>query len=101
MRRVAQQRLERPEAEDLVDDVAEDDLALGHAERHALFGDQLEEQRADFRLGARRVGRRQRLEVQPVEQLPVDVGLQLEVLRPRRFGARAAGRGLSVSTESG
>ena len=87
-RRVAQQRLERPEAEDLVDDVGEDRLALGHAERHALFGDQVEEQRADFRLGARALGRGERLEVQPVEQLPVDVGLQLEVLRPRRFRPR-------------
>ncbi len=84
-RRVAQQRLERPEAEDLVDDVAEDHLALGHAERHALFGDQVEQQRADLRLGARPLGRRERLEVQAVEQLAVDVGLQLEVLRPRRF----------------
>ena len=104
-RRVAQQRLERPEAEDLVEDVAEDRSRSLMLSGVPLFGDQLEEQRPDFRLGARAVGRRQRLEVQPVEQLPVDVRLQLEVLRPRRLdrGARAAAprlalaRGLSCS----
>ena len=90
-RRVAQQRLERAEAEDFVDDVAENRVALAHAERHALFGDQVEEQRADIGFGARPLGRCQRLEVQPVEQLPVDVGLELDVLRPRRFDARRRG----------
>ena len=38
----------------------------------------------------------QRLEVQAVEQLPVDVRLQLEVLRARRFeasGSRRRGTG--------
>ena len=83
--RVAQQRLERTEAEDLVDDVAEDDLALGHAERRAFLGDEIEQQRADLRFGARPLGGRQRLEVQAVEQLAMDVRLQLEVLRPRRL----------------
>ena len=37
-RRVAQQRLERSEAEDLVEDVAEDRLALGEADRRVLLG---------------------------------------------------------------
>ena len=37
------------------------------------------------------LGGGERLEVQPVEQLPVDVRLQLEVLRPRRARARRAG----------
>ena len=88
---IAQQRLERPEAEHLVDDVAEDRVALAHAERHALFGDEVEEQRADVGFGARPLGRRQRFEVQPVEQLAVDVGLELDVLRPRRLDARPSG----------
>ena len=51
-RRIAQQRLERPEPEDLVDDVAENRVALAHAERHALFGNQVEEQGANVRFGA-------------------------------------------------
>ena len=81
-----------PEAEDFVDDVAEDRVALAHAERHALFGNQVEEQRADVGFGARPLGRRQRFEVQPVEQLAVDVGLELDVLRPRRLDARPSAR---------
>ena len=79
--RVAQQRLERPEAEHLVDDVAKDRLALRHAERRAFLGDQLEEQRPDLALRARAVGGRERLEVQPVQQLLVNRGLQLDILR--------------------
>ena len=55
-----------------------------------LLGDQFEQQRADFRFGARAIGRRERLEIQPVEQLAVDVGLQLEILR-RGASAAAAG----------
>ena len=53
-RRVAQQRLERPEAEHLVDQLAEQRVALAQAERRALLGEQLAEQRADLALGARR-----------------------------------------------
>ena len=68
-RRVAQQRLERSEAEDLVDDVAEDRVALGHADRRALLGDQLEEQRPDLRFGADALGRRELLEIQPLSSL--------------------------------
>ncbi len=90
-RRIPQERLERPEAEDLVDDVAEDRVALAHAERHGLFGNQVKEQRPDVRFGARPLRRRQRFEVQAVEQLAVDVGLELDVLRPRRLDARACG----------
>ena len=51
------------------------------------------EQRADLALGARPIGLRQRLEVQPVEQLAVHVRAQLEVLLPRRRLERRAGRG--------
>ena len=96
---IAQQRLERPEAEDLVDDVAEDRVALAHAERHALFGDQLEEQRPDLGFGARPLGRGQRLEVQAVEQLAVDVGLELDVLRAAAL-RRADARGVGLATAS-
>ena len=65
-------------------------FALGHAERHRLFGDQIEEERANLGFGPRALGRGQRFEVQPVEQLPVNVRLELDILRPRRVGARWA-----------
>ena len=90
--RVAQQRFERPEPEDLVEDVAEDLLALRHRERLALLAEQLEEQRADVAFGARPIDGRKGLEVQPVQQLPVNVRLQLDVLRPRRLRARSRAR---------
>ncbi len=90
-RRIAQQRLERTQAEHLVDDITEDGIAFAHAERHVLFGDEVEEQRADVGFGARPLGRRQRFEVQAVEQLAVDVRLELDVLRPRRLDARPSG----------
>ena len=82
---VAQQRLERTKSEDLVDDVAEDRFALGHAQRHAFFGNQVEQQRPDFGFGTWPLDRRQRFEVQPVQQLAMNVGLELDVLRPRRI----------------
>ena len=67
-------------------------FALGHAERHPLFGDQVEQQRADLRFGARALDRGERLQVQAVQQLPVDVRLQLDVLRPRRLGRAGRAR---------
>src|SRR5688572_24168406 len=79
--RIPQQWLERPEAEDLVDDVAQDALALGHAERHALLGDQVEEQRPNLAFCPRSLRVGQGLEIQAVEKLAVDVPLQLDVLR--------------------
>ena len=97
-RRIAQQRLERPEPEDFVDQLAEQDVALAQAERRSFFGEQLADQRADLAFGARAIGVRQRLEIQPVEQLAVDVRLQLDVLRadapaaPRRRRRTRVGR---------
>src|SRR5918994_1987905 len=81
-RGVAQQRLERAQPEDFVDDVGEEGLALAHAERGAFLGDQLEEQRPNLRFGARAVRGCERLEVQAVQQLSVNVGLELEVPGP-------------------
>ena len=60
---------------------------------------QLEEQRADLGFGARPVGVGERLEVQAVEQLAVDVGLQLEVLRPRRLDARVRAGAAAAAAE--
>ena len=101
-RRVAQQRLERPEAEHVVEQLAEQRFALAEAERRVLFGEQLAEQRADLALGARAIGLRQRLEVQAVEQLAVDAGLAARgtagAAAPARSGRRppAAGRGRAM-----
>ena len=91
-RRVAQERLERPEAEHVVDELGEERLALAEAERRVLFGEQLGQQRADLALGARAIDVRERLEVQPVEQLAVDIALQLEILLPHRWLRPAGGR---------
>ena len=93
-RRVAQQRLERPEAEHLVD--AARRTASSRSPRLSGVPSSASSsptQRPDLALGARAVGLRQRLEVQPVEQLPVDVRLQLDVLRRAApAGASPAGR---------
>ena len=88
--RIAKQRLERTEAEHLVDHVTEDDLALGHAERRPFLGNEIEQQRANLRFRARAFGGGQRLEVQAVQQLAMNVRFQLEVLRPRCVGAPAS-----------
>ena len=85
-RRVAEQRLERSKPEHFVDDVGEEGFAIAHAERSALFGNQLEQQRADLAFGAGPIGGRQRLEIQPVEQLPVNVALELQIAGPRGGG---------------
>ena len=82
--RIAQQRLERAEAEHVVEHLGEERLALAEVERRRLFREQLAEQRANLAFGAAAIGLRQRLEVQPVEQLAVDVRPQLEVLLARR-----------------
>ena len=75
--RVVQQRLDRAEPEHVVQQLDEKHFALAEAERDVFFGEQLAEQRADFALSARAVGLRQRFEIQPVEQLLVDVRLEL------------------------
>ena len=90
-RRVAEQRLERPEAEDVIEDFGEQGFALAQVDRRRLLGEQLAEERANLTLGARAIRLRQRFEVQPVEQLAVHVRAQLEVLRTRALGPRCRG----------
>jgi hypothetical protein len=71
------------------------------ADRRRFLGHQLEDEGADLGLGALSIHRRQRLEIEAVEQLAVDVGLQLDVLGPDvrrsehdgRFGPRPGRRG--------
>ncbi len=91
--RVAQERLEWPEAEDLVHQLAEQHVAFAEAERHPLFGQQLADERTNLAFSAGPIGLGQGLEVQPVQQLLVNNGFQLDVLRAWRDGpnARQAG----------
>ena len=74
----------------------QDDLALGHASSACLLRQMRSNSSVRISASAREpLRRRERLEVQPVEKLAVDVRLQLEVLRPRRFHdslARGGGR---------
>ena len=88
-RRVAQQRLERPEAEHVVENLGEQRFALAQADRRRFLGQQLAEQRANLALGARAIRLRQRFEVEPVQQLAMDVRPQLEILRARAPAAEA------------
>src|SRR5438874_2049585 len=90
-RRIAQQRLERAEAEHVVNQLAEQRVAFGHADWHAAFVQQIGDERPDLVFGARAIGLRQRFEIQPVEELPVDDRLEVKVLLPLRFLRRLHG----------
>ena len=70
---------ERPEAEQLVQDVADDALALVQAERRlvALAFEHAADQRADLGLGVFALDAGQAIEVEPVEQILMDAALQL------------------------
>ena len=70
-----------PEAEELVEDVDDQRLALGQAERRRLVAalDDLEDDAADLGLRLLLAHLRQPLEVQAVQQIVVDPGLQVLV----------------------
>ena len=87
-RRIAEQRLERPEAEHIVQDLGEQRFAFAQVDRGRLLGQQLTEKSANLTFGARAIRLRQRFQVQPVEQLAVDVATQLQVLRTRALRSR-------------
>src|SRR5262249_11738070 len=91
-RAVAQERFERAEAEDFIDDFAVQQLALAEAERRRLLGKQLSEERPNLALGARPFGVRESLEIQTVQQLAVDISLELHVLSARSLRTRCDGR---------
>ena len=80
-RRVAQERLERPETEQLVDDVGDQRFALEQAERRRLrlLLEHADDQAADFGLRVLAPHARQPLEVQPVQQVLVNLGLDFLV----------------------
>ena len=104
--RVAQEGLERPEAEQLVEDVGDERLALEEAERRrvGLLFEHAHDQPADLGLRVFAVHSRQALEVEPVEQVLVDLALDLLVLRmahvhgPR--GARRRRRHREIGTSA-
>src|SRR5215831_4695602 len=82
--RIPKERLERSEAEHVVHQLAEERFAFAQADRDAFFIEEVVDQRADLAFHARAVGLRERLEIQPIEQLAMDVGLQLKILLPGR-----------------
>ena len=73
--RVLQQHLERPEPEELMQDVADQGLAFEQAQRRAiaLALEHAADQCADFRLGVFALHAREPIQVQPVQQLLVDL----------------------------
>src|SRR5215467_13460803 len=82
--RIPKERLERSEAEHVIHQLAEERFAFAQADWDAFFVEEVVDQRADLAFHARAVGLRERLEIQPIEQLAMDVGLQLEILLPGR-----------------
>ena len=86
--RVLEQRLERPKSEQLVEDVADERLALVEAERDALVlaVEQVLDDRADLRLGVGPRGLRQPIQVQPIEQILMDLAFERLVLRLAGIG---------------
>jgi hypothetical protein len=81
--RIRQQHLERPEAEELVQDVGDDRVALVEAERRlvALAIEHAADQRANLGFGVLALHARQAVEIQPVQQLLVDAALEVLVSR--------------------
>ena len=88
--RVLQQRLERTEAEDLVEHLVADLLALDRTEQRRLFVNQRHQRVPHFRTHLLVFDRGQRFEVDLVEQTPVELELQLLVVGiERQAGARS------------
>ena len=76
---VLQQRLQRAQAEDLVQDLFDDAVLFHQAERRLLFLHQLGDGGADFRAHALAGHGGERFQVDPVQQLAVQRELQLLV----------------------
>ena len=88
--RIAKQRLERPKAKHIVEHLDVQGLALTEVERGAFFGEELRQQRANLAFRAAPIALRERLEIQPVQQLSVDRRTQVEILLARRLGTRSS-----------
>src|SRR5262245_53359100 len=81
--RVAEQRLERTQAEHVVQNFAKERLALRKTERRRFFAQELQEQRANLAFGTAPIRLRQRFEIEPIQQLAMNSRSQLEVLLTR------------------
>ena len=84
-RRILQQRLQRSQAEYFVQNFLDVPVFLHQAERRLLFLHQLGDGRPDFRAHALARHRRQRLQVDPVQQFAMQRELQFLVFRRRSF----------------
>jgi hypothetical protein len=87
---ILEQRFDRPQTEQLVEDVDRHRLALVEAERRGLrLGlEQRLDQPADLGLGLLAPHPREALEVEPIEQLLVDPALDLLIVRMADVGGR-------------
>ena len=77
---VLEQGLERAQAEDLIQNFARQAFALGEAERHGLAVDRVPDQQQNFFARGVAGGASQFLQVEAVEDLAMQVGLDLLVL---------------------
>ena len=91
----AEQRLERTEAEQLVEDVANQVVALGETERRALLLalEHAANDRPQLGLGVFTLDLRQPIEVQPVQQLLMDPSLECLIFRVPYIGSSGNARG--------
>src|SRR6185369_11001289 len=75
---IAEQRLDRPESGDLVDDLLDDLLALVRAQRRLLGADELDHRIADLRREQCFVSDAlERREIEALDELAVELQLQL------------------------
>src|SRR5690606_16229277 len=88
--RILQQRLQRPEAEDLVEHLDDEILALLEVERNGLAGEQVVHRPADLRRDLVPIEGFEVREVQAFEQSPMDPSPDLDQLGPARLHARLA-----------
>src|SRR4029077_16998924 len=78
--RVLQQRFQRAESKNLVENLAGQPFAFRKTEGNCLGADGAPDQNENFIAGGRAVGAAQFLEVETVEDLPVKIGFYLLVL---------------------
>ena len=90
--RIAEQRLERPEAEHIVEQLGKERFALRQADWRAFFGENLAKEHPDLALGARSIRLGQRFEIQAGQQLLVHAGPEIQVLLTRRLNPGVRGR---------
>ena len=91
-RRIAEQDLERPEPEQLVEDVGDQGFALEQAQRRrrALALDHADDQAADLGLGVLPPHPREAVKIEPVQQILMDPALQILIVAAAGIDAAAA-----------